>query len=66
MKEQLPLPPKPPRKRILDDQEEVPLQQNMEEVDEEEEDDDVWQLRQDDGHILLGDSDDELEPGSIG
>lgn len=67
MKEQLPLPPKPPRKRVLDDGEEVPLVQNVEEVDEEEEDDDnddVWELRHDDRHIFL--DDDELEPGSIG
>ena len=64
MKEQLPLPPKSPRKRILGDEEEVPLRQNIDEIDEED-DDNEWQLRQgsDDDD---DDEDDELGPGSIG
>lgn len=71
VKEQLPLPPKPPRKRILDDDEEVALRQHFEEIEEDVDDDDddnddVWQVRQGNEHNVLGDADDELEPGSIG
>lgn len=42
VKDQLPLPPKPPRKRILDDEEEVQVVPNIQdEDDEDDEDDDV-------------------------